>query len=137
MECVKWSGAFSVGVKEIDEQHQKLVAIMNKLCDAIDKNHGKEMEVIGTVLDELAEYAVVHFDTEEKYFHEFNYEKTEEHEAQHKEFAYKIESLKNDLTEGVEKVTTDTIAYLGQWFAEHVNDHDKQYVQCFHEHGLE
>ena len=65
MDCIKWSDAFSVGVKIIDSQHMHLVGIMNKLCNALDK--GQEMKVIKNVLDELSEYAVVHFDTEEKF----------------------------------------------------------------------
>ena len=75
MDCIKWSNDFSVGVKIIDSQHMHFVSIMNNLCNAMDR--GQEMNVINTVLDELAEYAVIHFETEEKYFHEFNYEKTE------------------------------------------------------------
>ena len=134
MDCVKWSNAFSVGVKIIDSQHMHLVSIMNNLCNAMDR--GQEMKVINVVLSELTEYAEIHFKTEEKYFHEFNYEKTEEHEAQHKEFAYKIESLKKDLKEGSKNVTADTVSFLGKWFAEHVNDYDRKYVECFRENGL-
>lgn len=134
MDCVPWNDRYSVGVRQIDEQHQKLVGIMNKLCDFMDK--GEENYVIGEVLEELAEYAWSHFALEERYFIEFDYDKTDEHVAQHREFSKQVSSLKKDLSEGKETVSTDTISFLGKWFTEHVLTYDKEYIPCFHKHRL-
>lgn len=135
MQCVIWNDRFEVGIKIIDEQHKGLVDTMNKLCDSLDQ--GTEKNVINEVLKELSAFAVSHFGTEEKYFKEFNYEKTEEHIAEHNKFKEKIESLKKDCDEqSCTNVSTEIMAYLGDWFADHVLKHDKEYVATFREHGL-
>ena len=134
MACVQWNESYSLGIKEIDDQHQKLAGIMNKLCDSIDRK--SEKEDIAGILDEMADYAESHFSTEEEYFHKFHYVKTAEHEAEHQVFRDKVKALKWDLREGEESVSTDAISFLGEWFIDHTQDEDKKYVQCFHEHGL-
>ena len=134
MTCIQWNQSYNVDVKEIDDQHQHLVDVMNKLCDSMDG--GVEDFVISEILDELSKYAFIHFETEEKYFHEFGYEKTDEHIAQHKVFSVKVGTLKKDLEKGESSVSSETIAFLGKWFADHVLKYDKEYVSLFHEHGL-
>ena len=130
-----WNERFEVGIKIIDEQHKGLVDIMNELCNSLDK--GTEKDVIEEVLKELNDFAVSHFGTEEKYFREFNYEKTKEHVAEHNKFREKIKSLQKDCDE--EKcvnVSTEVMNYLGEWFAGHVLKFDREYVPTFREHGL-
>ncbi|MBN2096580.1 hemerythrin family protein [Candidatus Peregrinibacteria bacterium] len=134
MTCVQWNQSYNVDVKEIDGQHQKLVGIMNKLCESIDG--GVDDFVIDEIVQDMADYALTHFETEEKYFREFDYKKTDEHIAQHREFSQKVLSLQKDLREDKRNVSADAIGFLGQWFAEHVLKYDREYVECFHEHGL-
>ena len=134
MTCIQWNQSYNVDVKEIDDQHQKLIGIMNKLCESIDG--GVDDFVINEITQDMADYALTHFETEEKYFHEFDYKKTDEHIAQHREFSQKVLSLQKDLRDGKENVSTDAITFLGQWFADHVLKYDKEYVSLFHEHGL-
>ena len=91
MACIKWTDSYNFGIREIDSQHIKLADIMNRLCEAMD--NGKEGYVINQILDELADYALEHFDTEEKYFLEFKYEGAEEHKSQHEIFRKKIQAI--------------------------------------------
>jgi len=134
MICVEWIDKFALGINEIDDQHKLLIGIMNKICTAL--NEGKEKEVIGDVLKEMDDYAHAHFALEEKYFDEFNYEKTDEHKAWHKAFSAKVQNLMNSLAEDPESVSIDTISFLGGWFIDHTQTFDRDYVKCFHDHGL-
>lgn len=134
MTCIKWNQSYNVGVHEIDEQHQKLVNTMNKLCESI--NGGVDDFVINEIVQDMADYALTHLKTEEKYFHEFDYEKADEHISQHHEFSQKVLSLQKDLQDGKGNVSSDAITFLGEWFANHVLKYDKEYIKCFHEHGL-
>ena len=69
MALMKWDESFSVGVKEIDAQHQKLVAMINELHAAMKE--GKVHDVLGEIISGMAKYTIFHFETEEKYFEEF------------------------------------------------------------------
>ncbi len=134
MACIKWDDSYNLGIKEIDAQHRSLIDSMNKLCDSIEKN--EENYVINEVLEEVKDYALTHLSTEEKYFDEFHYEKSDEHKAQHNVFREKVATLSSDLQSGKPSVPDETIAFLGQWFVEHIQSHDREYIESFHEHGL-
>lgn len=134
MICVEWISKFNLGINEIDEQHIKLVGMMNKICSAL--NEGEENKVIAGVIKEIWDYAHYHFELEEKYFDEFHYEKAEAHKAWHRTFYKKVEELAKEFDEGIKSVSLDTIAFLGGWFIDHTQTFDREYVTLFHEHGL-
>lgn len=43
-EFIEWSDTLSVGVKEIDDQHKKLIDMLNELNKAIQSGWGKKRE---------------------------------------------------------------------------------------------
>lgn len=134
MICVEWIPKFNLGLHEIDAQHMKLIAIMNKICNAM--NEGREAQVVGDVIREMGDYARVHFALEEKYFDEFHYERAEMHKAWHHTFNEKVEELAQALKNGEKSVTIDAIGFLGGWFIDHTQTLDREYVSLFREHGV-
>ena len=64
MALMVWDNSFSVNVKEIDAQHQKLIALINDLHDAMKT--GKAKDVLGKILSDLTDYTVYHFGNEER-----------------------------------------------------------------------
>ena len=66
MPLIAWDQGFSVGVGSIDEQHKKLIGLLNDLHDAM--RFGKGRDVLGKVLAELIDYTAYHFRTEEGLF---------------------------------------------------------------------
>jgi hypothetical protein len=53
-----WNEAFGVSIEKIDEQHKRLMSLMNYLNDAVDK--GEEQGVLGKALSVLAGYRAHH-----------------------------------------------------------------------------
>ncbi|MDD2822604.1 MAG: bacteriohemerythrin [Candidatus Daviesbacteria bacterium] len=129
-----WDKDFSVGIKEIDEQHQKLFEIINRLDDST--NAPTNTEKISEIIKELLDYSVYHFSTEEKYFKEFNYEHTEAHIKSHNLYKEKVDQFIIDFKEKDGNLPFEIINFLSNWWTAHVNGQDKLYVKCFHEHGL-
>ena len=144
MSCAKWNDDYSLGIKAIDDQHKKLFGMINKLCSVLAEDgnprtfmgKGVQDNITEEILGEMTDYASDHFFLEEKYFQEFHYEKMEEHMAQHELFRLKVHSLKADLDKRKESVAMETLAYLSNWFVEHILHFDREYVECFHKHGL-
>lgn len=134
MKCVEWNDKFNLGLHEIDDQHKQLVAIMNKICQAI--NEGRGDKIIEEVLIEMQDYALNHFELEEKYFDQFHYEKSELHKEWHRTFIQKIVELADELDRDKKSVSIEAIAFLGGWFIDHTQNLDRQYVALFKEHGV-
>ena len=59
MALFTWDTKYSVGLADIDEQHQRLFRLINDLHDAVQHGHGREM--MTRVLQELVAYFKTHF----------------------------------------------------------------------------
>ncbi|MBF0503584.1 MAG: hemerythrin family protein [Candidatus Omnitrophica bacterium] len=134
MEAVGWSQSYSVGIKEIDEQHKKLISLLNVLVSAT--MGPVEEDGIGKILRELVNYTVYHFNTEEKYMEGFNFPGFEEHRKEHEYFKIKVAEFIEKYDKGDAKVTVDLLEFLWSWVKEHIRGMDKKYTGCFLEHGV-
>ena len=136
MAFFEWDQNYSVGVKLIDGQHKKLFGLISDLYSALDKTaNGKETPVENIILD-LAAYVEFHFGTEEKYFREFGYEKSESHTKEHHFYERKITEFKGKYKEKGDEVVGEMIVFLKDWISGHIKIKDKEYSKCFNEHGL-
>ncbi len=134
MPLVFWDQKYSVNVKEIDAQHQRLFELINNLYDAMKKGEGKD--VLPKIIEELANYTVYHFSTEEKYFDKFNYPETEAHKIQHKNFVDKVTEFKKGYDNLQVALTVDVISFLQDWLINHISGSDKKYSAFFNQNGL-
>lgn len=126
---IQWLPEYSVGIKSIDEQHKKFLALISISINAI--NEQSEFSQISKVLDDLITYADYHFSTEEKYFKECNYENATEHMEKHQKFYQEIDALRKRYANDKVNVSFELIDYLEDWLIDHINDTDQEYVKCF------
>lgn len=131
---LEWKDEFSVGVVEIDNQHKKMVEIINYLVDIIGRT--PDEEEVKRIIGDIVKYKAEHFATEEKYFHQFNYEGTVEHEQRHREFNEQITLLQAKNEGDAIGFAFELVEFLEDWLIGHLLTMDKKYTQCFHEHGL-
>lgn len=131
---IEWREINSVNVQELDEQHKKLIVIINKFF-AIEPADEAGMLV---VIKELETYAEVHFKTEEEYFVKFNYEKAAEHLKLHQAYREKIISFRQQLAAQEDKyqIFSGLLEFLQEWWIGHINGADQEYTKCFNQQGL-
>lgn len=134
MPLFVWEDKYKVGVKEFDEQHKKLIELINKLYDAMKQGHGKD--VLKSILNDLFEYTKYHFETEEKYFSDYNYPDKNEHVKVHNELRNKVIDLKNKLDNGTTVISGELMKFLKEWLVNHIMDSDKKYGTFFNERGV-
>ena len=131
---VVWKDEYSVKVKEIDDQHKKLVNIINKLHGSMVDN--KTKDELSNILKELLDYGVIHFDTEEKYFSMFNYEDSENHIKEHDLFKAKATELYEKCGNNEMEISFELIDFLEDWLLDHLVNVDQKYVECFQRNNL-
>lgn len=134
MALLTWNESLSVNVRDIDEQHQKLVGMLNLLHEAMGKGQGKD--VLKTLLGDLARYTVTHFANEEAYMKRFDYAELAAHKAEHEALKSKVVELKARFEGGQTMLTVETMNFLKNWLTDHIQGSDKKYTPCFIAHGL-
>ena len=134
MALIDWDDNMSVNVKKIDQQHQKLIAIMNNLFEAMTEGKGKQ--VLDKTVDQLLEYTEIHFKTEEIFFDQFEYSETDSHKKEHEDFIEKVSAFKDGTDRGKLGLSVDVMHFLSRWLENHIMKTDKKYSRFFNENGL-
>jgi hemerythrin-like metal-binding protein len=134
MALVTWKDIYVVNIEEIDSQHKNLVGIVNELHDAMIIAKGQD--VLGKVLDELVEYTLYHFATEEKYFDLYDYPEADLHKKQHKELVEQVAALHEKFKSGERVITLDVMNFLRDWLHDHIVGSDKLFGPYLNSKGL-
>lgn len=136
MAIITWDKEFSVGVQELDEQHKKLIGIINRLFTLYTEKKFGTIDVT-PVFQSLKNYSDEHFGTEEHYFNLYSYPKSVEHIEQHNLHRKKITELEADHNMyNSEKTLFALTEFLNKWWIWHINHVDKEYTEYFKANGL-
>ena len=127
MALISWSNMLSTGIDEQDNQHKKLIDLINQLNDAMKA--GKGTEVLGKVLSELVNYTVFHFGYEEKLMGQHNYSDTPAHKAEHVKFVQTVGDFKKKFDSGNAVITVEIMNFLRDWLTSHIMKTDKKLGQ--------
>lgn len=131
---IEWSDELSVGIQEIDEQHQILVNLINILYEAIIRR--TEEQDVGTILAELSQYTVIHFAVEESLMRIFDYPNYEEHKKIHQKLTTQVFELQNKFKYSQESISVEVLHFLRHWLTDHIMGEDKKYAPYLVEKGL-
>ncbi len=126
MGYLKWSNRYSVHIVEIDEQHKKLINLINEMYDAMQA--GKGREIIDIVLDEFVDYTVFHFNTEERLLRQHGYPNYDDHKDMHDHIAKKARELKKTLDKRNKPSSIDVMLLMTNWLNTHILEEDRKYV---------
>lgn len=131
---IQWNTQLSVGIREIDDQHQRLINLIVELNDAMRTGQGKE--ILKKTLRDMASYAVMHFSTEEKYFDRYQYPDSEAHKKAHQAFVQKVSAFKADYEAGRIGLTIPVMTFLSDWLKDHIMGSDQKYAPFLLEKGV-
>ena len=129
----EWKDEYSVHVKLLDGQHQKLIKTIDDLYQAILE--GKDKEALGKIFLSINEYANAHFSSEEKYFIEFDYSEAAVHEALHEKFKKDVREMESRINDK-NFSALELLVFLENWWVNHIMDVDKRYSEFFNSKGL-
>ena len=122
---------YKIGVEHIDEQHKKLFELADKaymlLKDefAIDK-----YDKIVEILDELKEYTIFHFRSEEEYMQRIGYKRLFTQKIEHDNFIKELEDLDyRGIDANQDESLVKILNLLNDWLVEHILKTDKLIVE--------
>lgn len=132
-EVFPWNKNFETGHPEIDEQHKKLVELLNNLANTLVNE--EEIEV-SRAFKELADYADYHFSEEESIWSKYlkSDHLLESHQLTHASFLPKVLEIKErDQHKPLLIVVENIVKFLIRWLAFHIIDDDKRLSIIIHE----
>ncbi len=124
---VEWKDEYSVGIASIDQQHKKLIDLINMLQTTVDYATGEEFE--RECLAAVVDYTKTHFVYEEELMEKYGYPEFEAHKAQHQEMIDKVDQLLAEYERLPESAMKNTLSFLKQWLIRHINGTDKDYSE--------
>ena len=133
IECrkfVTWKPAYSVGIESIDNEHKKLLSLINTLQTAAHYRTGEEFEK--KALNELVDYTLYHFKREEEMMEQHDFPGLAEHKREHDAMVAKVESFVAEYSDRGIDVLEDISTYLKNWLIKHINGTDKQYCSLLY-----
>jgi hemerythrin len=130
----KWSPDYSVNIKTIDNQHQELVNILNRLFVAVSMREGSK--IVGGILTALKGYTKTHFALEERLMQQANYADLEAHKEEHKKLIEQLDELilKHLLEE--KPIYFEMLRFLKNWLKEHIKGVDTKYSMALQQTGF-
>src|SRR3989339_12015 len=133
MAFIEWNSTLSVDVNQFDEQHKKLISLINELLSAMSKGEGARM--INEVLKGLIEYTITHFSAEEEAMKKYQYPGLGLHHIEHKNLTTKVIELQNKLDKGEAVLSMEVFQFLKDWLVNHIIKTDKSYGVFFKSKG--
>ena len=135
MEPVQWSEKFSVGVRELDQQHKQLIKLLNRLIST-QGTINTHSETVSDTLVAMTRYAQAHFKAEERLMEAYGFPGLEEQKRQHRKFRKKTVDFCTATTQGFDQVPEAMLEYLVSWLIHHILEDDMAYRSFFKEKGI-
>jgi hemerythrin len=135
MSLVEWNEKLSVGVSIIDDEHKKIVAMLNELYGAIQSKQTEE--ALGKVLDGLVAYTASHFNHEEALFAKTGYAGAAEHKKEHASLTEQVLAAQKRYQESATgTLPIEVLNFLRKWLLTHIHCTDKKYGPHLNANGI-
>jgi len=134
MARLVWNERYSVGIFDLNVQHQKLVSLINTLDDAMSKGEGKQ--VLGKILSDLLYYTESHFSKEENLLALNGYPEIEEHKRIHRAITQKVRQINGEFQAGKVSLSIEVMNFLQNWLYKHILETDMKYAPFLKSKGV-
>jgi len=119
-----WRDEYAIGVPRIDEQHQLLFSLIDRLEHALSQR--RVIVEICLALKELESYVYFHFAEEERLMSEQNYPRFAAHKLQHQGFERQIAQAWGTVRDNAFLAGLSLIKFLRAWLKSHILREDME-----------
>lgn len=129
-----WKSRYSVGVRELDEQHRAIMRGLNQLHEEVMS--GKVNEAVAPLINSLVSLAGEHFAREESLMASTQFPGLADHRAKHQALSKKVGEFIARQELGDPAAYSQFMYFLREWITRHMEKEDKEYVPWLAEHGI-
>lgn len=117
---------FLTGISQIDKEHAKLFEIGRRAFDLLTNSFTiDKYDKIVEIIDELREYAIVHFRDEEEYMESIGYKRLFTQKMDHAAFIKKVTEIDfKTIDHDQEEYLKDILTFVSKWLVEHILEKD-------------
>jgi len=125
MTLVAWNDSLCIGVKEIDEQHQRLFQLANEVAATLER--GFDKEAVAKDLRALCDYAVDHFAAEEALMDldVDGYPEYDQHVSEHMQCTTKALDFLGAFAEDKAVDMNEFLQFVTLWIRDHIQSMDQ------------
>ncbi len=135
MTLIAWTDVFLTNVRELDDEHRRLVDLVNLLHLAVRENRGRE--AVAEVVAGLIEYTQNHFAHEERLMTAHGYPDLPRHRGEHQRLTRQVLGFQPRLEgESAGRATMELLVFLHGWLIHHILAEDKRYGPFLNERGV-
>jgi len=137
MPLMKWNEEMSVGVQSMDDDHKKLIDLLNEMHEGLAA--GLDREALGAIIERLIEYTRIHLRNEERLLADADYPapNSSEHHKEHDQMiATALKAQANFRCGSNEMLTIEMLTFLQNWLNAHIMGTDKLYGPYLNSRGI-
>lgn len=129
---------YSIGIQEMDAQHARWVALIDRFREAAGERmlDQQGQAAARDALDALLDYTRRHFRSEEEFLARHGYPGLAEHQASHRELERHVRALHDELARHHPSTPLKLNLLATVWLMEHIHHHDKDYARYLKERGV-
>jgi hemerythrin-like metal-binding protein len=127
---LEWNEGMSVGIPEIDADHQRFISLLNELNRSITER--RKATEIHKRLQHVIDDTERHFEQEEKFFQEWRYPNAGVHAGIHKQVLNTLKNIQDSfIPYGIEAEWLDAALKIKNILISHILVEDMQYANYF------
>lgn len=127
-EPIVWNAEMSVGVDIIDNDHKKLLSLINEMDHIINADVSVNDGAIASVLSELIDYTKYHFKREEALMEACNYPHIQPHMQVHKILVGQVQSFMDGYLKKDPGFNPKVLRiFMEDWLVDHIMKMDKDF----------
>lgn len=130
MAYLTWSDDLAVGNTFIDNDHKKLIEMVDRLHAVMHEGKGKD--VIHKVLHNLISYTKDHFRKEEDLMRNIQFPGYFAHKEEHEKLVAQVVELQQKFESGAATLSIQVLHFLRDWLVHHIGESDKALAAAAH-----
>jgi len=126
MESFHWDKSYVTGLPTVDDQHHRLVELINQFGDLLADN-AVEFDDVEVLFGELASYAIYHFQAEETMMADMGIDlrHRDHHISEHQAFLQEVMAMHAGMAPETLNTARHLLSFLIHWLAYHILGSDQ------------